>query len=195
MTNPLSQRFLDSALELFARHGFHRTSMADVATAAGASRAALYLHFKDKTALFDSLAESLVSRALTQAEAAWTDGAGLSDNLAAMILAKDLPLFRLLHASPHGAELLAIDARLTGAHAARLDEGFVALLTARAKDAARDGADLSVFEGAAGFGAFLSAAAGGLKHESRSEDAYVRAIRRLCAVAARAAAATPVTEG
>jgi len=185
VADQIAQRILSAALTLFARHGFQRTSMADVAGEAGISRATLYVRFRDKPALFEGLAESLVTDALAAAEAAWTPGADLAGNLEATILAKDLPFYRLLHA-PHGAELMTIDAELTKAHVKRLDDGFVALLAQRAADAAAGGADLSAFDGPGGFGSFLAMAGAGLKHESRTEANYRVLVRRLCVVAARA---------
>ena len=185
VADQIAQRILSAALTLFARHGFQRTSMADVAGEAGISRATLYVRFRDKPALFEGLAESLVTDALAAAEAAWTPGADLAGNLEATILAKDLPFYRLLHA-PHGAELMTIDAELTKAHVKRLDDGFVALLAQRAADAAAGGADLSAFDGPGGFGSFLAMAGAGLKHESRTEADYRVLVRRLCVVAARA---------
>ncbi len=181
-----TRRVLDAARTLFARHGFQRTSMADVAKEAAVSRATLYLRFCDKRSVFEALAESLVDSALTAAGSAWNPAAALADNLEATVLAKDLPLYRLLHASPHGAELLAVDAGLTRAHAERLDHGFAALLAERAADAARGGADLSAFDGPDGFSLFLAATTAGLKHEARTEAAYRDAVRRLCIVTARA---------
>ncbi len=186
VTDQMVRRVLDAALTLFARHGFQRTSMADVASEAGISRATLYVRFRDKPALFEGLAESLVTDALAAAAAAWTPGADLASNLEATILAKDLPFYRLLHA-PHGAELMTVDAELTRAHVKRLDDGFAALLAQHAADAAACGADLSAFDGPGGFGSFLAMAGAGLKHESRTEADYRVLVRRLCVVAARAA--------
>ena len=183
----LSQRLLNAALTLFARHGFQRTSMADVAAEARVARATLYARFGDKRALFEALAQSMVNDALLAAEGAWQEGMDDAANLAASVLAKDLPLYRLLHASPHGAELLAVDAELTQAHAARLDAGFTAILSRRAATMARNGAELEVFGGADGFGGLLATACAGLKHEARTEAAYRDAVRRLCRVVVRAA--------
>lgn len=162
--------------------------MADVAAEAGVSRATLYLRFHDKRTLFEELAALLVTDALTAAEAAWTGGVSLAGNLAETILAKDLPLFRIMHASPHGAELMAVDAELTRAHAQRLNDGFLTLLTRRAAAAEAGGADLSAFGGASGFAQFLATTAAGLKHEARTEPAYCAAVRRLCLVTAAAMA-------
>src|ERR1700730_10257001 len=43
---------LETALTVFLRHGFKKTSMEDIAQAAGISRQGIYLHFKDKDAIF-----------------------------------------------------------------------------------------------------------------------------------------------
>lgn len=183
-----TDRVLHAAQVLFARYGFQRTSMADVAAEAKVARATLYLRFRDKRALFEGLAEGLVDEALLAAEAAWSEDAGFTENLERMILAKDLPLWRLLHA-PHGSELLALDADLTRRHVERLDQGFAALLSRRAGEQA--GLDLGVFDGVLGFGSFLATAAAGIKHETRTEAAYVAAIGQLCAISAKAANAPP----
>lgn len=186
-SSDVNTRVLQAALTLFGRHGLQRTSMAAVAAEAGISRAALYLRFRDKRSLFDGLADWIVDRALSMAEAAWRPEAPLAENLEATILAKDLPLYRLLHASPHGAALLAVDAELTRDHARRLDAGFAALLERRAREASSQGADLAAFDGPTGFGAFLATAAAGLKHETQTEPAYRDAVCRLCVVVSAAA--------
>ena len=49
---PKSQQILDAALAVFCRYGYRKTSMLDIAQAAGMSRAALYLHFKNKEDVF-----------------------------------------------------------------------------------------------------------------------------------------------
>ena len=180
---------LDAALVVFGRHGYRRTSMADVAAQAGVSRASLYLHFADKNALFDSLASAMVNWALAAAKEAWCDQALLACNLQAAVLAKDLPLYRLLHASPHGAELLGVNAPPTAQHAARLEAGFLSFISSRAEDAERAGlATMSAFGDAAGLAAFVTRTAAGLKHEYLDEAAYVASVGLLCRVVARAAA-------
>ena len=51
---------LESALTVFLRHGFRKTSMEDIAQAAGISRQGIYLHFKDKDTIFSaSIQETL----------------------------------------------------------------------------------------------------------------------------------------
>ncbi len=183
MSDDVTARLLSASYTLFTRHGFQRTGMADVARAAGVARATLYLRFRDKHALFQALAAQVVRTALDDAEAAWVHGAVFADNLLATILAKDLPLWRMMHA-PHGAELLLIDAAQTRAHVETLNREFAAILARRAPEAG-----LEVFGGADGFGAFMAMNAAGLKHEAQTEQDFVTAVRRLCRVAARACGA------
>lgn len=164
--------------------------MADVAREAGIARATLYLRFSDKRALFEALAASLVDDALASATAAWTDEDTLSDKIAATLLAKDLVFFTMLNTTPHGTELLKVDASLTSHHVARLDGGFVALLVRRGAEAERSGADMAAFGGVDGFAQFLATAGAGLKHEVHTENKYRAAIAQLGRVAARAAGMT-----
>lgn len=189
-SDPGLKRVLAAALTLFGRHGFQRTSMADIAREAGIARATLYLRFSEKGALFEALAASLVDEALARAEAAWSPDAPLSANIAATLLAKDLGFFHILNATPHGAELLKLDAKLTAAHVARLDAEFAALLARRGREAVQGGADLTAFDNADGFAAFLATAGAGLKHETRTEEAFSSAVNRLARVSARAAGQT-----
>ena len=46
---------LDAAERVFQQRGVSRTSLADIAQAAGVTRGALYWHFKDKAALFNAM--------------------------------------------------------------------------------------------------------------------------------------------
>lgn len=48
-------RIIDTAEELFHRRGLSRTSLHDIAQAAGVTRGAVYWHFKDKAELFNAM--------------------------------------------------------------------------------------------------------------------------------------------
>lgn len=49
------QRILDVTAELMIRYGYNKTSISDIADAAGISKGAIYLHFASKEALFEAL--------------------------------------------------------------------------------------------------------------------------------------------
>src|SRR4029453_894757 len=51
------ERLLDAAEALFREQGVTRTSLSEVATAAGMTRGAVYWHFKDKADLFRAMCD------------------------------------------------------------------------------------------------------------------------------------------
>lgn len=53
------EKILSAALELFSATGYDGTSMQDIATRLGLTKAALYRHFSGKEALFDALIASV----------------------------------------------------------------------------------------------------------------------------------------
>jgi AcrR family transcriptional regulator len=62
---PLTRKqILDASLKLFSEKGFARTSVRDIAQAAGITDAAIYYHFNSKRDLFDALIDE---RGFTQA--------------------------------------------------------------------------------------------------------------------------------
>lgn len=63
------QRILDVAAELFVHYGYDKTTVGDIARAAGVSKGAIYLHFASKDALF----EGLLVRETLRYQARWLD--------------------------------------------------------------------------------------------------------------------------
>jgi AcrR family transcriptional regulator len=59
------EQLLDVALGVFARNGYHDTSMNDVADAAGVTKPVLYQHFDSKRELYQALLDEVSSRLLT----------------------------------------------------------------------------------------------------------------------------------
>jgi AcrR family transcriptional regulator len=71
------EQILDVAVQVFARNGFHGTSMNDVAEAAGVTKPVLYQHFDSKQALYLALIGEVGRRlllAITKATAGATTG-------------------------------------------------------------------------------------------------------------------------
>jgi AcrR family transcriptional regulator len=58
-------QILDVAVQVFARRGYHGTSMNDVAEAAGVTKPVLYQHFESKQALYLALIEDVGNRMIT----------------------------------------------------------------------------------------------------------------------------------
>ena len=64
------EQLLDVALTVFARHGYRKTSMDDIAQAAGVSRQGLYLHFETKEDLFRAAVHHSIRKAQVAVAAA-----------------------------------------------------------------------------------------------------------------------------
>jgi AcrR family transcriptional regulator len=67
------RQLLDVALDVFASGGFHRTSMDDIAEAAGVTKPVLYQHFRSKRELYLELLDDVggqLLEAITKATAA-----------------------------------------------------------------------------------------------------------------------------
>jgi AcrR family transcriptional regulator len=164
------QAIVAAALEAFSRFGYRRAAMADIAAAAGVSRPLIYTVFPNKAAVFRALAESLMADAIAAAEAAWPADAPKAKGLAAAILAKDLPIQRLLAATPHAAEILAEAETLADDVHRDVTARFLTLAPARLGDAA--------------LARLVVHAADGLKHARLDEATYVADVTRLAALLA-----------
>ena len=62
------EAILESALEIIAREGFHRASVAEIASRAHVSRATVYQHFADKRDILRALADRVARRVIDTAE-------------------------------------------------------------------------------------------------------------------------------
>lgn len=115
MTNQSkADAILDSALAVFRQYGFHKTSMLDIAQAAGVSRAALYLHFTNKEDVFRSGAIRTHSTVMRTVEAELSGQANVLDRIENALVAYFTGLVEQLSTSPHGAELFDASAELVG---------------------------------------------------------------------------------
>ena len=103
---------LDAAFGSFAAYGYRRTTMEDIARAAGLSRTALYLHFRSKEDIWHSLTARYFEDCLSDMETALhMPGQTVEQALYAAFVAKDGKFMEVVLSTPHGAELL--DAGMT----------------------------------------------------------------------------------
>ena len=70
------RQLLDVALEVFAERGFHGTSMAEVAKAAGVTKPVLYQHFGSKRELYRQLLDDVGQRLLEEVQKATAAAGG-----------------------------------------------------------------------------------------------------------------------
>ena len=98
---------LKASFTTFLQYGFRRTSMEDIASALGISRAALYLHFKNKQEIFRSLSQQLQDEGLNRAQIALNQKNSLEQRLLEAFESRYLvEFFDSIYTSAHGEEII-----------------------------------------------------------------------------------------
>jgi len=117
MTEAISERegaILTAALTVFARYGFARTKMDDIAKAAGLARTALYKSYRNKEDIFRALAQSVHVTALDAAKAELARQGPFRQRLEDALIARDIHLLNVGHSGPHAGEIAALYLSLAG---------------------------------------------------------------------------------
>ncbi len=97
---------LAAAFRAFATYGYRRTTMDDIATAAGLSRTALYQHFRNKEDIFRRLTHDYMTSAVEEMRAAFHRNGPPDKVLEAALAAKAGRFMEIVLGTPHGRELL-----------------------------------------------------------------------------------------
>jgi len=167
---------LAAATAVFLRYGFKKTSMDDLARAAGLSRQGLYLHYKAKDALFKAAVVHLIETARATARAALAG----DDDVEARLLAG----FEAMHGhaigqpgAEHMAELLVTTQQLVGPVFTEMEEGFVADLTRTLRSAGVAAMWKDVGVSAKELAELLYSASYGIKHRVATATEYRDAMR------------------
>lgn len=105
---------LSAATQAFLTYGFRRTSMEEIARRAGMSRAALYLHYKNKEDIYASLVAQFYDEAAEGFAQGLAAGSTPTDALLRGFQAKLSPAFRAISGSAHAAELLDVSGTIGG---------------------------------------------------------------------------------
>ncbi len=64
--NTVKETILDSAKSVFARYGFRKTTLDDIARAAGKGKSSLYYYFKNKEEIFEDMIDREIQALRTQ---------------------------------------------------------------------------------------------------------------------------------
>lgn len=97
---------MSGALRAFSAYGYRKTSMNDIAAAAGMSRPALYQHYKNKDDIFRGLVCLYYDHVVCDLEAVFEKQRPVRDTLKAAFSAHLSELFQEMLKSAHGMELL-----------------------------------------------------------------------------------------
>lgn len=139
MADDRLDEILDAAYASFTRHGVKRTTMDDIATEAGMSRAAVYRHVRGKDDAFRRLAQRLFDGALEQTRRDVERHASVAERLHRVLSAKLELTLGLYADSPHAGELLDAGARLSGDVVEAFAQGLLELAVTTVTDASRRG--------------------------------------------------------
>lgn len=163
---------LEAATQLFLRYGFKKTSMEDLARAAGLSRPGLYLHFATKEALFKAAVLHLVER---------TRAAALLplEDLSAELEPRLVLAFEAIHGlaigqerAAHLSELMETAERLVGPVIAEMEQGFAAELARALRRAGVAEHWKALGVSAKDLAEHLAAVSTGLKHRVQTRAEY-----------------------
>lgn len=99
-------RIRRAAIPVFAARGFRRTSMADLARAAGVSRPALYQYFDNRADVFRAAFDALLNDATDAALAALEADGDRADRFAGYLQRAFGDGYEALAATPHGDEVI-----------------------------------------------------------------------------------------
>jgi AcrR family transcriptional regulator len=175
---------LEAAVGVFARYGFRKTSMEEVARAAGVSRQGLYLQFANKEELFRKALKHSLSSQLNAA-------------VAALSVREDSLEFRIIAAcdawsgrfvgslGADAADLMCASTALAGSTLTHYESQFEAALTRAIADSPLRGFCATAGMIPADLARTLHATARGLKQRSASREEFVKgmtvAARMFCA--------------
>jgi len=117
MTDDKKSRILAAARSVFLHYGFKRVNMNDIAEAAGVSRPALYVLFKNKEEIFIAAYLRWVDETIAKVATAMAQAAAPMDKIAHAFDIWSVGPFEMTRASPAAQELL--DCNFPFAQAAR----------------------------------------------------------------------------
>ena len=164
---------LDAAVGVFARYGFRKASMDEVARAAGISRQGLYLQFANKEELFRSALVHSLSSQLNAAVAALSHATETLENR--LIAACDAWSGRFVGSlGSDASDLMCASTSLAGATLSQYETRFEQALTGAIAASALAGFCSAEGLCPADLARTLHATARGLKHSSASREEFVK---------------------
>jgi AcrR family transcriptional regulator len=167
---------LDAAVGVFARYGFRKTSMEEVARAAGVSRQGLYLQFANKEELFRKALEHSLNNQLTAAVAALSRKPDSLEHR--LIAACDAWSGRFIGSlGADASDLMCASTSLAGATLTHYETEFERAVERAIADSPLGGFCATAGLCPADLAHALHATARGLKHSSASREEFVKGIK------------------
>ncbi|AHD01363.1 TetR/AcrR family transcriptional regulator [Leisingera methylohalidivorans] len=179
--DPKQQAILGAAWVAFSTYGFRKTSMDDIAKGAGMSRPALYLHFKNKEAIFRALVAAYYGNAAENVRAGLTSEGPMAERLLAAFEGQGGEAIESMLTSPHGLELFEITKSVAGEQIEKGEEALRGLYAAWLQQQAEAGQ--AVLNGdAAVIARTICASLKGIKQAAGDYATYQEGVRQLAAL-------------
>lgn len=115
----------DAALRLFARYGYKRSAMDDIAREAGLAKATLYLHFKGKDEVFRAMLALLGKRVEARCREVLAMEAPFAARLSALLHAHYGLAYASFGTGEHLPELKAVMASIAGPELQAFEQRFI----------------------------------------------------------------------
>jgi AcrR family transcriptional regulator len=128
MGNEKESQILAAATSVFLRYGFRRTTMGDLAEAAGVSRPALYLKFCNKEKIFEAVLKAFTARTLDEIRAGLPGHPAPLDQLTFAFECWAVRPFGLMQGSPDARDIASCSLRFAEPVKAQSHEAFEAIL-------------------------------------------------------------------
>ncbi len=106
MREEKKSKVVEAAQAVFLRYGFRRVTMGDIASAAGISRPALYIHFCNKENIFEAVLRTFMARALEELRVGLATHPSAEEKLRYAFEIWAVRPFAMLNTSPDAKELI-----------------------------------------------------------------------------------------
>lgn len=123
------QHIIAKATDIFLRYGHARTTMSDIAQAAGLSRPTLYLSFPDKDGIFRAVVEALVATKMATLHDVIAAPGDLRTRLAAICLSWTVDGYELVRAYPDAKDMFDLGFAVVRESYALFDDVLTELFT------------------------------------------------------------------
>lgn len=175
----------DAAMRMFARYGYKRSSMDDIAREAGLAKATLYLHFKGKDDVFRAMLVLLARRIEGRCREVLTMDAPFADRLSALLQGQYGQAYTSCGTGEHLIELKAMMASIAVKELQALERlcvDYARTLFTTANEAgeidlAKSGVDLDEM-----IASMLFAAAGAKLGEPPSAEVYAERLDKIARI-------------
>lgn len=133
------KNIIEAAQAIFLRYGFARTTMADIANAAGLSRPTLYASFPDKAEIFRAVLESMVADELAALEAGLETHEGFAARMTYLSETWVLDGYDLVAANPDAKDMFDMSFAVVRESYALFEDLLTDLISEAFADSARAG--------------------------------------------------------